>query len=490
MRKLLVKEPGPKTSPSPPDVKPNGGPAPLRRLPVMRLVAMLAMADVLALSLIGAVSVLISPKITPERFSPHVEGLALAIAGYIIFAAIVGLYNPQRALDVRRTAPLIFNTMIAVGFVLFASFYIGATPFTFSRLAFLFLFFGGFAFLVGLRIILAAVIAYMQAGGYAGERLLVVAYRDGADRFADAIAIGTANRMQVAFVIGRNDPDAEETLHRHIQALDIEAIVLLTRPGDDIETDRLFTLAQQSPLSVYVALPHNDFPGEVLQAIDQGSHILLQTSREAIFGWGAVQKRLLDVALSCFGLFLTAPILLIAMIAIKLESHGPVIFRQTRYGYNNRPFTIFKLRSMLAMPSNDGSVIQTGDNDPRVTRVGRIIRRLKIDELPQLVNVLKGDMSLVGPRAHATETDLEGLSLDAHEERYLTRHNVKPGLTSWAIVNGCTGAMDSVEKLRETVDYDLHYIRHWTIFLDLTILVMTAVSLFTGRSIRGKKRRI
>lgn len=490
MRDLKVKEPNPATFQSPPQEKLNGALPPLRRLPVMRLVAMLAFADVLALTLIGAITIELSPKITADRISVHLEGLALAISGYIVFAAIVGLYNPLRALDVRRTTPLLFNTMIAVGFVLFASFYLGATPFTFSRLAFLVLFFGGFAVLVSLRITLTAAIAYMQAGRYAGERLLLVSYRDGAERFADAIAIGSANRMQVAAVVSANDPDAREGLRSHIQALDVESIVFLTRPGDDIESDPLFVAAQQSPLSVYVALPHSDFPGEVLNATDEGSHVLLQTSREAISGWGAVQKRVLDVVASLFGLFLTSPILLIAMIAIKLESRGPVIFRQTRYGYNNRPFTILKLRTMKVASQSGGSIAQTEENDPRITSVGHILRRLKIDELPQLVNVLAGEMSLVGPRAHATKTDLQGLSLEAHEARYLTRHNVRPGLTSWAIVNGCTGAMDSVEKLRETIDYDLHYIRNWTIFLDLTVLVMTAVSLFTGRSIRGRKRRI
>ncbi|HRE61805.1 MAG TPA: exopolysaccharide biosynthesis polyprenyl glycosylphosphotransferase [Micropepsaceae bacterium] len=461
----------------------------INRLPVMGLILALVAADVLMLALLGAGIIGLSPKITPERLPVHIEGLALSIAGFIVFAAASGLYNPQRAFDVRRTTPLILNTMIVVGFVLFAAFYIGQVPLTFSRLAFLVLFFGGMAALVTVRIILAAIIAYMLAGGYAAERLLLVAFRDDFTRFKSAVAVGTANRMQVTSVLRPDDPHAEDYLRGHIKALDVEAIVFLTRPGDNIENNALFIAAQRSPLSCYVALPHADFPGEILKAMDEGSHILLQTSREAISGWGAIQKRALDVTVSLFGLILTSPLLLVAMIAIRLESRGPVIFRQTRYGYNNQPFTILKLRSMRAAPANESGVIQTGDNDPRVTRVGRIIRRLKIDELPQLVNVLKGDMSLVGPRAHATKTDLQGLSLEAHETRYLTRHNVRPGLTSWAIVNGCTGAMDSVEKLRETVDYDLHYIRHWSVWLDLTILAMTLVMLVAERSVFSGLRR-
>lgn len=464
-------------------------PSLVRRLPVMGLLLALIAADLLMFALLGLGVIGLSPKITPERLPVHIDGLILSVTGFIIFAAASGLYNPQRAFEVRRTTPLIVNTMIVVGFILFAAFYIGQVPLTFSRLAFLVLFFGGITALVTARIILAAIIAYMLAGGYASERLLLVAFRDDFSRFMGAVAVGSANRMQVTSVLRPDDPHAEEYLRGHIKALDVESIVFLTRPGEDIETNCLFVAAQRSPLSCYIALPHGDFPGEILKALDEGSHILLQTSREAISGWGALQKRALDILASFMGLLLSSPLLLVTMLAIKLESRGPTIFRQTRYGYNNKPFTIYKLRSMRSEPTQGNVETQTGNNDPRVTRVGRLIRRLKIDELPQLFNVLKGDMSLVGPRAHATRTDLEGLRLEDHETRYLTRHNVRPGLTSWAIVNGCTGAMDTVEKLRETVDYDLHYIRHWSVWFDLTILAMTMVMLVAERSIFSRLRR-
>ncbi len=466
----------------------RAGAKPIRRLPVMGLVLALVLSDLVVFAVLGAGVIALSPKITPERLPVHLDGLILSIAGFIVFAAASGLYNTQRAFDVRRATPLIINTMIVVGFVLFAAFYIGQVPLTFSRLAFLVLFFGGIVALVTVRIIMSAMIAYMLAGGHAVERLLVVSFREDAARFTSAIAVGSANRMQVTSLLRPDEPHAEDYLRGHIKALDVEAIVFLARPGDRIDGHPLFSLAQRSPLSCYIAMPHSDFPGEVLRALDEGSHILLQTSREAISGWGALQKRVLDVVAATFGLLLSSPVLLLAMLAIRLESRGPAIFRQTRYGYNNRAFTILKLRSMRAEAAA-GAVVQAGHDDPRVTRVGRLIRRLKIDELPQLVNVLKGDMSLVGPRAHATKTNLEGLSLETHETRYLTRHNVRPGLTSWAIVNGCTGAMDSVEKLRETVDYDLHYIRHWSVWLDLTIIAMTLVMLVAERSIFKRLRR-
>ncbi|MFP3942330.1 MAG: undecaprenyl-phosphate glucose phosphotransferase [Alphaproteobacteria bacterium] len=179
-------------------------------------------------------------------------------------------------------------------------------------------------------------------------------------------------------------------------------------------------------------------------------------------------KRGLDLAtasaaLTVFGL----PMLLIAL-AIKLDSPGPALFRQYRHGFNNRPFQVFKFRTMYHR--RDKSVCQARRNDPRVTRVGAILRRTSLDELPQLFNVLRGEMSIVGPRPHACEHNDQFARLI---DSYLARHRIKPGITGWAQVHGYRGETDTVEKMRKRVEYDLHYADNWSVRLDLKIMIMT-----------------
>jgi Undecaprenyl-phosphate glucose phosphotransferase len=185
-----------------------------------------------------------------------------------------------------------------------------------------------------------------------------------------------------------------------------------------------------------------------------------------------IGKRLFDIALSAAGLLALSPLLLLVAAAIKLDSAGPVLFMQRRYGFNRAPFRIFKFRSMTTM--EDGrNVTQATAGDARVTRVGRFIRRYNIDELPQLINVLRGDMSLVGPRPHALVHDQQ---FERKIALYARRHNVKPGITGWAQVNGLRGEIDSPEKIRLRVEHDLYYIDHWSVLLDIWIIFMTVFS--------------
>ncbi len=183
-------------------------------------------------------------------------------------------------------------------------------------------------------------------------------------------------------------------------------------------------------------------------------------------------KRAFDLALSSLGILLLTPLLLLVGILIKLDSPGPIFFLQRRYGFNQQPFRIIKFRTMRTL--DDGAVVrQATVADPRVTRVGRWLRRWNIDELPQLFNVLKGDMSLIGPRPHALSHNHE------YEQKivlYARRHNVKPGITGWAQIHGLRGETDTDDKMRRRVEYDLHYIDNWSLGLDLQILIRTVVS--------------
>jgi Undecaprenyl-phosphate glucose phosphotransferase len=189
-------------------------------------------------------------------------------------------------------------------------------------------------------------------------------------------------------------------------------------------------------------------------------------------------KRAFDLTAASLLLVLASPFLLAVAIWIKLDSKGPVIFRQRRNGFNQHEFRVFKFRTMTTL--DDGDVIrQATRNDGRITSIGRILRATNIDELPQLLNVIAGDMSLVGPRPHAVAHN------NAYEERirlYARRHNVKPGITGWAQVRGYRGETDSIQKMRDRVEHDLYYIDHWSLMFDIRILLMTAFSLRSYRN--------
>ena len=184
-------------------------------------------------------------------------------------------------------------------------------------------------------------------------------------------------------------------------------------------------------------------------------------------------KRGLDIFVAVTIGVLALPLLAIVAILIKLDSKGPVLFRQTRHGFNNEPIRVLKFRTMTTFEDERHGFRQAVRGNSRVTRVGRILRSTNIDELPQLINVLRGEMSIVGPRPHAVTHN------DMYANRILRmsrRHNVKPGITGWAQVNGLRGETDTLEKMRRRVEYDLYYIDNWSLLFDIKIMVMTVLS--------------
>ncbi len=202
---------------------------------------------------------------------------------------------------------------------------------------------------------------------------------------------------------------------------------------------------------------------------------MLTVFKPPLAGWNRILKGIEDRLFGLIILSVIWPVLLAVALAIKLNSPGPILFRQKRYGFNNNEITVLKFRSMYWQPdASTKNIKQAQQDDPRVTRAGKFIRRTSLDELPQIFNVLRGEMSLVGPRPHAI----------AHNEEYaqiidedLIRHKVKPGITGWAQVNGLRGETANPDQMRERVRHDLYYIENWSLGFDLKILTMT---LFTG----------
>ena len=194
-----------------------------------------------------------------------------------------------------------------------------------------------------------------------------------------------------------------------------------------------------------------------------------------IADWDVVAKWLVDRVAGSLLLLLALPVMLLVALAIKLDSKGPVLFKQRRYGFNNELIEVYKFRSMYVDQSDAAASKLVTRDDPRVTPVGRFIRKTSLDELPQLINVVfGGNLSLVGPRPHAVQAKAENRLYDEVVDGYFARHRVKPGITGWAQINGWRGETDTREKIQHRVEHDLYYIENWSVFFDLQIILHDA----------------
>ncbi len=199
--------------------------------------------------------------------------------------------------------------------------------------------------------------------------------------------------------------------------------------------------------------------------------------------WSVALKIIEDRALASIALVLLSPLLALIALAVKLDSRGPVLFKQIRYGFNNEEIDVYKFRSMYTEKTDADGIKQVTRGDPRVTRVGRFIRKTSLDELPQLFNVaFKGNLALVGPRPHAMQARAEDRLYNEVVDGYFARHKVKPGITGWAQINGWRGETDTEEKIEQRVAHDLFYIENWSMMFDLRILALTPISLITTKN--------
>jgi Undecaprenyl-phosphate glucose phosphotransferase len=260
---------------------------------------------------------------------------------------------------------------------------------------------------------------------------------------------------------------------RCCRPLQADDILILPGQRDPAIVEKVASSLVELPANIHLLPVDALNPTSTSQIVSYGNLVTIQLSRCPLSGCGRAVKRSFDVAAAAVGLIALAPFLAMVALAIKLESRGPVFFAQRRHGYNNIPIRVLKFRSMTVLEDGGNVFHQVQRHDPRVTKVGRFLRRTSIDELPQLYNVLLGEMSIVGPRPHAI----------AHNEMFedvissfWRRHNVKPGITGWAQVHGCRGETDTIEKMQRRVQFDLYYIDHWSFLLDMKIILMTLFS--------------
>ncbi|MGI9492492.1 MAG: exopolysaccharide biosynthesis polyprenyl glycosylphosphotransferase [Geminicoccaceae bacterium] len=255
-----------------------------------------------------------------------------------------------------------------------------------------------------------------------------------------------------------------------------EVVILPSLHNNRAWIHRTVKALEVLPIRVSLAIPRpvidSNCPGYVFAAlIDQP----LSASEQAV-------KRLFDATVSLFLLVFLAPLMLLTALLIKLESKGPVLFRQERYGFGKEIIHVYKFRSMYHEMSDQLADKLTERDDPRVTKVGAFIRRFSIDELPQLLNVLRGEMSMVGPRPNPLNAKAGGELYDRVVDNFYTRYRVLPGITGWAQINGLRGNTDTKEKLVRRVEYDLYYIQNWSFWLDLKIVLLTPLASLEGEN--------
>jgi exopolysaccharide biosynthesis polyprenyl glycosylphosphotransferase len=319
--------------------------------------------------------------------------------------------------------------------------------------------------------------AVKAANGAGFERALIVdCFDESLDTRQSAFDLGQAAHAVARINI--TDPGLIGEIRSVIHKIKPDAIIVRVPWAQIGMMIPRLNLLVQYPLDVFVVPADCETFQKSLRLCRQGDRTLLQIIERPLNSHDALLKRLLDVSVASVALLLTSPLLALIAILIKLESKGPVLFKQIRVGLGGEFIEVWKFRSMYAEATDPHAQVQTSRNDPRVTRMGRLIRRTSLDELPQFWNVLSGQMSIVGPRPHALATFAEGKRLDAIVEEYGTRHRVKPGITGWAQVNGARGELCTREHVERRVQLDLYYINHWSIFFDVKIIVLTFVRVF------------
>lgn len=415
----------------------------------------------------------------------HFVGSAAAVAALFLSITISrGLYEPAELVEgkdqIHSVTAIWIGVFLFFGGVIFAL-KIGAD---FSRGAVLLFAASGLGLLLTQRVLWWRVLKQgLATAKFLGrDAVLICTDIPGAGFVAMLAKHGFELKKQFIVPLFLRDSSNDDDLAQIISYLRQSPAIGEVLVSGELEhcTDLVKRLSRLRELPITISFLPVGMGAKVLNRPSRrlGDTICIELQRKPLNRFEVAIKRVFDTTCAGVALVLLSPLLMITAIAIKLDSAGPVLFRQRRRGFNGREFSILKFRTMTVL-EDGASICQVTANDRRITRVGRWLRRSSIDELPQLLNVLSGSMSLVGPRPHAVAHDNE---FDQIVRHYAIRQHVKPGLTGWAQVNGCRGPTPTAADVRRRVEFDLWYIENWNFRLDCSIIVRTAIEVLRGRN--------
>ena len=354
----------------------------------------------------------------------------------------------------------------------------------------------GFGALAVERVILAQFVALLVSAGRLQQRAVIVGGGAiGADLLRELAKNDEAEVQMLGVFDDRSDERSPDTVEGYPKLGNVDDLVDFARSTRvdlvifalpitaELRILQMLRKLWVLPIDIRLAAHANRLRFRPRSYSYVGKVPVLDLFDKPIADWDIVIKQTFDRVVGALALVALSPVLAATALAIKLDSPGPVLFKQKRFGFNNELIEVYKFRSMRVDQLDPTAVKLVTRDDPRVTRVGRFIRKTSIDELPQLINVVfKGDLSLVGPRPHAVHAKAADRQYDEVVDGYFARHRVKPGITGWAQVNGWRGETDTQEKIQQRVEHDLYYIENWSILLDLYILAITPISLLKSEN--------
>jgi Undecaprenyl-phosphate glucose phosphotransferase len=432
------------------------------------------------------------PMAEPALYFPVLTGVALLLP---LLAHMLGLYRIRALLNPGQTLSALWACWTALFGTLAVTLILTKAGVEFSRLWLLGWYIGGLSVLLASRAVTALLVRNWNVNGRLDRHAVLVGGGKPAAELIDALEGSHNTDVSIVGIFDDRDDERSPLVVHNLPKLGniAELVEFVRRARIDLLLVTLPLTAEQRLLDILKRLWV--LPVDIrLSAYTQKLHYrpraysyignvpFLDVFDKPLGDWGAIIKAIEDKVIATLALLALSPVMLIIALAIKLESRGPVLFRQKRYGFNNELIEVLKFRSMYHEQTDAEASKLVTKGDSRVTRVGRFIRKTSLDELPQFINVLRGELSLVGPRPHATKAKAADRLYNDVVDGYFARHKVKPGITGWAQINGWRGETDTTEKLQRRVDHDLYYIENWSLAFDLYILWKTPLSLLKTES--------
>ena len=426
----------------------------------------------------------------PWTNAQSVAGAAACVLFYLVGGAS-GLYRPKRGQPVREEITSLAMTWFAVVTVLLVVAFLTKTSAIYSRKMMVFWALFAPILLWLWRFGIGVAVHEARARGFNSRTVAIVGVSAVGEKLARRFATSPWMGLKlVGFFDDRTIPRLEastltqvdvrgglDALVEQARQREIDIVYIALPPRAEPRINDLIRRLSDTTVSVYLAYDFGGYDLVRARWSTVGDIPVMSVVEDPFYGADGFVKRIEDLVLAALILPIIMPPMALIALAVKLTSPGPVFFRQRRYGLNGEEISVLKFRTMKVCEDGN-TVVQARRNDVRVTRIGALLRRASLDELPQFLQVLNGTMSIVGPRPHAVAHNEQYRSLI---QGYMRRHKVKPGITGWAQVNGWRGETDTVEKMQKRVQFDLDYINRWNLFLDLKIIAMTVFTVLRDR---------